>query len=104
MMAEKRELFFYGVAGDRYEGEWEDGKEHGAGTAVASDGSSFFGTWVHGKRHGEGVSPCINRLHSFMVRPFLFALATKPYSWQRQATVFHDMGFWQSCWSGLCSL
>ncbi len=91
MMAEKRKLFFHGVAGDRYEGEWEDGKEHGAGTAVASDGSSFFGTWVHGKRHGEGVSPCTNCLHSLMVRPNLSTSAIKPYSWQRQGTVFHYM-------------
>ena len=44
-------------SGERYEGDWEDGKEHGAGTAVSADGSSFFGTWVHGKRHGEGVGP-----------------------------------------------
>ena len=44
------------IAGDRYEGEWQDGKEHGAGTAVAADGSSFYGTWQNGKRHGEGVS------------------------------------------------
>lgn len=91
MMAEKRELFFYGVAGDRYEGEWEDGKEHGAGTAVASDGSSFFGTWVHGKRHGEGVSLCFHCLHSLMVRPNLFTSAITPCSWQRQGTAFQYM-------------
>ena len=72
MQAKKRQLFFYGIAGDRYEGEWEDGKEHGAGTAVASDGSSFFGTWVHGKRHGEGVSPCTNCLHSLIIKIRIF--------------------------------
>lgn len=46
---------FFRHPGERYEGEWEDGQEHGAGTAVASDGSCFFGTWQRGKRHGEGV-------------------------------------------------
>ena len=69
MMAGKRKLIFDGVAGDLYEGEWEVGKEHGAGTAVASDGSSFFGTWVHGKRHGEGVSLCCCCLRSLMLGP-----------------------------------
>ena len=44
------------AVGDRHEGEWQDGKQHGAGTAVAADGSSFYGTWQNGKRHGEGVS------------------------------------------------
>lgn len=50
------------IAGDRHEGEWQDGKEHGPGTAVAADGSSFYGSWQMGKRHGEGVSIFHSRL------------------------------------------
>ena len=45
-----------GCTGDRYEGEWQHGKESGTGTAQAPDGSTFYGYWVDGKRHGEGVS------------------------------------------------
>ena len=49
-------LVFIGFTGDRYEGEWQHGKESGTGTAQAPDGSTFYGYWVDGKRHGEGVS------------------------------------------------
>lgn len=41
--------------GVRYEGEWKDGREHGAGTLVETDGSTFYGFWVDGRRHGDGV-------------------------------------------------
>ena len=43
------------VTGVRYEGEWRDGREHGAGTLVETDGSTFYGFWADGCRHGEGV-------------------------------------------------
>lgn len=44
-----------GFAGDRYEGEWEDGLENGAGAFIAVDGSTFKGQWCDGQMHGEGV-------------------------------------------------
>lgn len=43
------------AAGDRYEGEWADGKEDGMGTAIGRDGSRFYGSWQAGKLHGKGV-------------------------------------------------
>ena len=46
-------------AGVRYEGEWKDGVEHGVGTLIEVDGSTFYGFWAGGKMHGEGVRlPC----------------------------------------------
>ena len=44
------------ATGDRYEGEWEQGRENGVGTYIAVDGSTFYGFWADGKMHGEGVS------------------------------------------------
>lgn len=49
----------YCTAGQRHEGEWLGGQEHGPGTSMAPDGSSFYGFWEHGKRHGEGVQPLL---------------------------------------------
>ena len=42
-------------AGERYEGEWQRGREEGVGTFVAPDGSTFYGSWRGGQMHGEGV-------------------------------------------------
>ena len=46
---------YHCAAGDRYEGEWADGREHGVGTAIGVDGSRFYGSWQAGKLHGKGV-------------------------------------------------
>lgn len=43
------------AAGDRYEGEWRHGLEHGIGTFLAADGSAYYGNWSEGKLHGKGV-------------------------------------------------
>ena len=43
-------------AGDKYEGEWKNGRENGVGTSMAADGSTFYGFWLDGLMHGEGVS------------------------------------------------
>ena len=56
-----------GFTGDRYEGEWQHGKESGTGTAQAPDGSTFYGYWVDGKRHGEGVSS-LNEMDASVLR------------------------------------
>lgn len=45
------------MAGARYEGEWKEGVEHGVGTLIEVDGSTFYGFWAEGKMHGEGVCP-----------------------------------------------
>lgn len=42
-------------AGDKYEGEWKEGRENGVGTSIAADGSTFYGFWLDGHMHGEGV-------------------------------------------------
>ena len=44
------------ATGDKYEGEWRDGRENGVGTSMAADGSTFYGFWLDGLMHGEGVS------------------------------------------------
>ena len=41
--------------GDRYEGEWRDGKRHGYGTATTHSGWRFEGGWRDGNRHGYGT-------------------------------------------------
>ena len=41
--------------GDKYEGEWKDGKFHGKGNYFYGNGSTFTGVYKHGKKHGEGV-------------------------------------------------
>jgi hypothetical protein len=41
--------------GDRYEGEWKDGKRHGQGTLYYKSGSRYEGEWKDGKRHGQGT-------------------------------------------------
>lgn len=39
----------------KYEGGWEEGKEHGIGTMSYSDGSTYVGEWQRGTRWGKGV-------------------------------------------------
>jgi hypothetical protein len=41
--------------GDRYEGEFKDGKMHGKGTLILSNGDKYIGDWVAGKRTGRGL-------------------------------------------------
>ena len=42
------------VAG-KYEGEWKDGKMHGQGTMIYSDGGNYKGEWKDGNKHGQGT-------------------------------------------------
>ena len=42
-------------AGDRYDGEFKDGREDGIGIFTWRDGSTFHGFWCHGKKDGIGV-------------------------------------------------
>ncbi len=41
--------------GDRYEGEFKDGKMHGKGALNFADGKKYTGDWIEGKRTGRGV-------------------------------------------------
>jgi antitoxin component YwqK of YwqJK toxin-antitoxin module len=41
--------------GDKYEGDWKNGKFEGKGKYYYSNGSTFEGKYKLGKKHGEGV-------------------------------------------------
>ena len=41
--------------GDKYVGEWKDGKRNGQGTLTLSDGSKHVGEFKDDKRHGQGA-------------------------------------------------
>ncbi len=41
--------------GEKYVGEWKDGKYHGQGTCTWPDGKKYVGEWKDGKYHGQGT-------------------------------------------------
>ena len=41
--------------GDKYVGEWKDGKTHGVGTLTWSDGTKYAGDWKNGVEDGKGT-------------------------------------------------
>lgn len=41
--------------GERYEGEWKDGKFHGKGIKTLPDGTVFDGEWFEGRPFGSGM-------------------------------------------------
>ena len=41
--------------GEKYEGEWKNGKYHGQGTLTSPDGSKYEGEWKNGLFHGQGT-------------------------------------------------
>jgi hypothetical protein len=41
--------------GDKYVGEYKDGKGHGQGTYTWASGSKYVGEWKDGKRQGQGT-------------------------------------------------
>lgn len=41
--------------GERYEGEWRDGKFHGKGIKTLPDGTIFDGEWTEGRPQGMGM-------------------------------------------------
>lgn len=46
---------FLRVNGDRYEGEWRNGRMHGKGVKVMANGDVYNGTWENDKAEGNGV-------------------------------------------------
>lgn len=47
------------VNGDRYEGEWRNGRMHGKGVKVMANGDVYNGTWENDKAEGNGVKVCL---------------------------------------------
>ena len=41
--------------GDKYVGDWIDGKFHGKGTYTMSDGDKYVGDWIDDKKTGQGT-------------------------------------------------
>jgi hypothetical protein len=41
--------------GDKYVGEWRDGKRHGQGTLTLANGDKYVGEWRDNKWHGQGT-------------------------------------------------
>jgi len=41
--------------GEKFEGDWKNGKQDGKGTYFYSNGSKYIGGWKNGKKEGEGV-------------------------------------------------
>jgi hypothetical protein len=41
--------------GDKYVGEWKDGKKHGQGTYTHANGNKYVGEFKDGKPHGQGT-------------------------------------------------
>jgi hypothetical protein len=42
------------VNGTTYEGQWQNGLEHGKGTEIEDNGSMYEGDWREAKNHGSG--------------------------------------------------
>ena len=43
------------ASGNKYVGEFKDGKRHGQGTFTTADGGKYVGEWKDGKPHGQGT-------------------------------------------------
>lgn len=43
------------LAGARYEGEWQHGREEGTGTFYAPGRGTYYGSWRGGQMHGKCV-------------------------------------------------
>ena len=41
--------------GDKYVGEWKDGKVHGQGTTIYANGHKYVGEFKDGNKHGQGT-------------------------------------------------
>ena len=48
------------INGDKYEGEWRDGKPSGFGVQTFASGEKYTGTWKDGKYEGQGTIAAAN--------------------------------------------
>jgi hypothetical protein len=46
--------------GEKYVGEWRDGKKNGQGTYTHANGDKYVGEFMDGKRHGQGIQTLAN--------------------------------------------
>jgi len=46
---------FIPIDGDKYVGEWKDGKRHGQGTYTFANGDKYVGEWKDSLAHGQGT-------------------------------------------------
>jgi hypothetical protein len=46
---------YYSNSGDIYDGDWLMGKRNGKGVCYFSNGQKFEGEFKNGKRHGNGI-------------------------------------------------
>jgi hypothetical protein len=51
---------FISSSGNKYAGQFKEGKRHGYGIATYRDGSVYNGEWRRGRRHGRGVLHLVN--------------------------------------------
>ena len=52
---------FYFKTGEKYEGDWQDGKFHGQGTSTSALGDKYIGEWSNQKPHGKGIVTFVNK-------------------------------------------
>ena len=43
------------LVGEKYVGEWKNGKKNGQGTETFFDGRKYVGEWKNGKKHAQGT-------------------------------------------------
>ena len=41
--------------GEKYVGEWKDGKRNGQGTYTYASGNKYVGQWMNSMKHGQGT-------------------------------------------------
>ena len=43
------------ASGAKFSGEWHDGLQHGQGSYIYPNGDKYVGAWKKGLRHGKGI-------------------------------------------------
>jgi len=51
----ERQVTLTSANGEKYVGEYKDGKKHGQGTFTSADGGKYVGEYKDGKMHGKGT-------------------------------------------------
>ena len=53
---DKKDTTIIYANGDKYIGQWKDGKIYGRGSLIYPNGDMYKGEWKNGKKHGIGVT------------------------------------------------